>query len=307
MTKYLNMTKKIILTVGISGSGKSTFAKEEWNKNPLTTVVINRDSIRNLLFGFTDETISEYYKRSDLGKLEKQVTKYEDTLINEALCENKTVIVDATHLEKSYLKRFEFWNVLIEYKYFEVSVETAILRDSKRIRSVGVEVIKKQYEKFLNMQREGVPLVDSKPVEFKQDKNLPPCMLLDLDGTVAHMTNRTAFQWSRVGEDYVDTTIKAISNAIYFNHTANIIVCTGRDGVCLEESLNWLRDHNISFDKIYIRKQGDQRPDWVIKEELWRQISKDYYIMGLIDDRNQVVRRARALGLKVLQVEYGNF
>lgn len=77
--------KKIVLTIGISGSGKSTFAHEQWKANPTGVVVVNRDSIRNLLFGFTDQTIQEYYKRPDLNKLEKQVTKYEDTLINDRM------------------------------------------------------------------------------------------------------------------------------------------------------------------------------------------------------------------------------
>lgn len=301
------MSKKIVLTVGISGSGKSTFSHEQWKANPTAIVVINRDKIRELLFSYSEESIKEYYSRPDISKLEKQVTKYEDTLIHEGLAENKTVIVDATHLKKEFLERFKYWNVPIEYKYFDVSVETAIERDSKRNRSVGAEVIKRQYNQYLELQRQGIPVIDFEPVDFENDPNLPPCILLDLDGTVAHMTDRSPFDWKRVGEDYVDTVVKAVSNAIYLNHTANIIVCTGRDGSCLKESIDWLNDKGIYFDKIFIRKEGDQRPDYVIKEELWRDIAKNYYIKGLLDDRCQVVRRAQALGLKVLQVEYGNF
>nr|DAI89454.1 MAG TPA: polynucleotide kinase [Caudoviricetes sp.] len=56
-----------------------------------------------------------------------------------------------------------------------------------------------------------------------------------------------------------------------------------------------------------MRKEGDNRADYIIKRELWERISKDYYIKALIDDRSQVIRYARALGLKVFEVEYGNF
>ena len=49
------------------------------------------------------------------------------------------------------------------------------------------------------------------------------------------------------------------------------------------------------------------RPDWVIKEEMWRDLATRYNIVGMFDDRLQVVRRARALGLKVFNVEYNNF
>ena len=40
---------------------------------------------------------------------------------------------------------------------------------------------------------------------------------------------------------------------------------------------------------------------------MWRDISKSYNIELIYEDRNQVVRRARALDLKVAQVKYGNY
>jgi|SRR5690349_17850093 len=306
--KKVNM-KKIIVTVGISGSGKSTFAHEQWKANPQTTIIINRDSIRNLLFSYTDETIGDYYKRADLNQLEKIVTKYEDTLINEALCEDKTVVVDATHLEKKYLDRFKFWNVPIRYEYFEIDVNTAILRDSKRIRSVGAEVIKKQYGKFLNLQREG----DFKPVEFKNDYSKPDCWVFDIDNTIAHKGDRNPFDWKNVGEDTLDLAVSDlffIMNREYrYGTNETVIFCSGRDEVCREETEEWLKKHLGKFNdyKLLMRKQGDYRPDDIVKEELWRKIAEDYYITALIDDRNSVCRRGRALGLKVMQVEYGNF
>ena len=36
---------------------------------------------------------------------------------------------------------------------------------------------------------------------------------------------------------------------------------------------------------------------------MWNDICKDRYIMGLIDDRNQIIYRGRMLGLKAMQVE----
>lgn len=85
--------------------------------------------------------------------------------------------------------------------------------------------------------------------------------------------------------------------------------CSERDEVCRKETEKWLKFNLSKFNDytILMRKQNDQRPDWIIKEELWRDIVKKYYIEAIIDDRNQVVRRARSLGLKVFQVEYGNF
>lgn len=295
------MSKKLIVLAGISGSGKSSYAAELVQEHPHKYALVNRDKIRELLFGYTEETIVNYHKRPDLGKLEKQVTLYEDTLIHEGLNLDKTVIVDATHLKKEYLERFKFWNVPIRYVYFDTPIKVAIERDSTRNRRVGEEVIKRQFEAYSKLER----IKDYEPITFENDESKPTCFLIDLDGTLAHMSGRSAFEWIRVGEDSIDKSVKTIVNSIGYH--SKVFICTGRDGVCLKETTDWLIENRVSYDHIFIRREKDQRPDWVVKEEIWREISKDFYIAGLVDDRNQVVRRARALGLKVFQVDYGNF
>lgn len=300
----------LVILCGISGSGKSFYAHEKWEENPLTTIVINRDKIRELLYGFTEQTVSNYYSRPDISKLEKQVTHYEDTLIYEALQQEKTVIVDATHLNKAYLQRFEFFNVSIEYKYFDISLGGAIGRDANRNRSVGDKVISKQYNQYLELQRQGIP-VKYEPVEFENNSRKRSVWIFDIDGTIAHMTDRSAYDWKRVGEDILDNQVSNIfwaltDNAYFKDH---IIFCSGRDETCREETLIWLQKYLGKYNDfdLRMRLQGDNRADWIVKEEVWREIAEDYYIEALIDDRNQVVRRARSLGLKVFQCEYGNF
>ena len=56
-----------------------------------------------------------------------------------------------------------------------------------------------------------------------------------------------------------------------------------------------------------MRRIGDVSPDWQVKTEMWHEICKDRHIMGLIDDRNQIIYRGRMLGLKAMQVENGLF
>lgn len=292
------MKGKIICYIGISGSGKSTEAHKQWLQNPLSTIVISRDKIRNLLFNYTDENIHEYYVRTDLN-----------TLIYEALESNKTVIIDDTNLNKAYLQRFEFFNVPIEYKYFDISLGGAIGRDANRNRSVGDKIISKQYNQYLELQRQGTP-VKYEPVEFINDSRKYSVFIFDIDGTIAHMKDRNAYDWKKVGGDILDGSVAELFWALNSDERYNnIIFCSGRDEICREETLDWLK-RNLGSNNDYIlkmRPQGDNRPDWIVKEELWREIAENYYIEGLIDDRNQVVRRARSLGLKVFQCEYGNF
>lgn len=298
------MDKKLIVTVGISGSGKSTYAKQEFDKNPSNTIIVNRDKIRELLFGYTENTIWKYYYRNDLAKLEKQVTHYEDVLINEGLMQGKVVIVDATHLKKSYLKRFEYWNVPIEYEYFTVSIKDAVERINTRDRKISENIIKKQYDSYLNLRRGGVP-VRYTPVTLILNTSLPDCYIFDIDGTLAHKGSRNAYDWKLVGNDAVDISVQDL----FQSHTIQAkIICTGRDGVCEKETKQWLVLNGMgNYTEFHIRKQGDMRPDWVVKEEMWRDIATRYNIIYIVDDRNQVCRRARSLGLKVFQVEYGNF
>lgn len=304
------MKGKLKITVGVSGSGKSTWAHKQWMENPDGVTIVNRDKIRELLFGFTESNINEYYSMEKLGKREKEVTRYEDTLIHDALNHGKEVIVDATHLSIKYLERFKYWNVPTEIIVLPIgNIQVCIDRDKSRERSVGEDVIKKQAEKYRSLMKE----LDKNPIDFSptqifQSTGKKECFIFDIDGTLAHMNRdtRSPYDWHKVGEDIQDAptvaTLKSLKSA-----GAEIIICTGRDGSCALETAKWLKDHDISYRYMYIRDEGDCRADWIIKEEFWRDISKTYNIMGMFDDRLQVVRRARALGLKVFNVEYNNF
>jgi predicted kinase len=306
--KIIKMNKIIVL-IGCSNSGKSTWAHKQWEKNPQSTVIINRDKIRELLFSYTEDNVSEYYSRPDLSKLEKQVTKYEDTLINEALCEGKTVIVDATHLDVKYITRYEYWNKEIELVWFDVTLKEALTRNMSRRRQVDEAIITKQYVKYVNLRKE-LTSYSFSPKIIKNNRNLPPCVIYDVDGTIAKMTDRSPYDWSRVGEDLMIDSVCATIDWIgdlKLEYRPKVIICTGRDGEALEDTERWLIQNNIYYDEIFIRAKGDMRADWIVKQEMWESISKDNYIIGMYDDRLQVCRRARNLGLKVFNVEYNNF
>ena len=299
--------KSIEILVGISNSGKSTFAHQEWLKDPESTLIVNRDKIRELLFSYSEQSISEYYHRDDVYKLEKEVTKYENLLIKEGLNDDKRVIVDATHLALKYLKRFEFFNVPTTLKTFSIPLKDALERNSARNRSVDKNIIEKQWNRFNSL----ISVLEKEPLTFQTSKieldaELPDCIIFDIDGTLAHMKDRSPYDWRRVDEDIVDRGVKnACRSAIDSDNY--LVICTGRDAVCYNETQKWLEEHHIKYDSILMRPENDNRPDWIVKEEMWRVIAKNHNIVAIYDDREQVVQRARSLGLKVFQVEYNNF
>jgi predicted kinase len=311
---------KLIILVGISNSGKSTYASTLVQSNPSDYIRVNRDDIRSLLYGYNDETVYKYYERDDVRFLEKQVTRFEDTLIYDSLELGKTVIVDATHLTRAYIERFKYWNVETRIKIFDVTIEEAMVRDSLRSRKVNEDIINKQFKQYKSL----VHSLEKDPIDFTPVKldlgklDRKQAIIFDIDGTLAEKNDRNAFDWSKVRNDDEIAGVCSINRLLArgIKHIAKyyggsiapkIIIATGRDGVCLDDTELWLEDMEIEYDEIYIRPKGDMRPDWLIKQEMAQAILKDHNILGWFDDRLQVTRHLRMLGLEVYNVAHGNF
>lgn len=296
------------ILVGISGSGKSTYSREQQEKNPNIRIV-NRDKIRELIFGYTEENVVDYYDRPDIRHREKDVTSFEDTVIYDFLESGRDVIVDATHLNVEYLRRFKYWNVKTSIKVFEISLDLCKLRNSDRTRNVPDEILQRQWhqlqslihnDKFKELNFD-IKKIDNENKPFK-------CIVVDIDGTLAHKGDRNPFDWNKVKEDVVDPAVRLVTNAVNDLEDVKVFIATGRDGICIDLCNEWLDEENIMYNDIFIRPENDMRPDWVVKEEIWDKLNKDgYEIVAMFDDRLQVVRRARMLGYKVFHVEYNNF
>jgi len=79
--------------------------------------------------------------------------------------------------------------------------------------------------------------------------------------------------------------------------------------VSIHKYLGWLE---IEGDyTLHMRKEGDHRPDDILKKELLLKAfptKQDLEtIVGVFEDRKQVVEMYRSLGLRVFQVDEGNF
>jgi predicted kinase len=281
--------KKVILTRGLPGSGKSTWAKGLIDMNPNSYKRINNDDLRKMF----DNT--QY--SSDM---EKFIKKAVDVLVLLALEEGKHVILDNTHLSENSVNRIKELvkgkaEVVIQDMFLGIPLETCIKNDLKRLDSVGKDVIVKLYEQHLK-----------KTEPILQDKSLPNAIIVDIDGTLAHMKDRSPFDWQRVGEDECDDIIKGIVNS--YDNLGVTIVMSGPDGSCRDITIKWLEDNNIKYDSLLMRAESDFRKDSIVKKELFdNHIKNKYFIEYVLDDRNQVVDMWRDMGLKCLQVQEGNF
>ena len=86
--------QKLLILQGIVAAGKSTFAKQFVLDNP-TYVRVNRDSLRNMAGKYWEP------KREDL------ITKWELKCVANALDDGYNVVLDATNLNPTYLKKWK--------------------------------------------------------------------------------------------------------------------------------------------------------------------------------------------------------
>jgi predicted kinase len=284
---------KITILKGLPASGKSTWAKEQVLNSNGKIKRINKDDLRNML---------------DAGKWSKGnenlVLVTRDGLIKSYLGLGLDVIIDDTNLDFKHIKNIrgiaDELGAKVEVKFFDVPVQECILRDAGRgEKSVGKKVILDMYNRYLAPKYT--------PPEF--DPSLPDAILCDIDGTLAHnVTGRSPFDWHRVGEDEVDKAIADLVQGHYHHNIAKIILLSGRDKVCRIETEEWLQKHHIDYDFLYMRPEGNNEKDSIIKERIYREhIEGKYNVLFVLDDRQQVVDMWRSLGLKCLQVAPGDF
>ena len=142
-------------------------------------------------------------------------------------------------------------------------------------------------------------------------------IVFDIDGTLANIDHRRhhvavkpknwpAFQAAA----HLDTTHEAV--AILARSLATlahrIILCSGRGEQERPVTEVWLKKHQISYQRLYMRTEKDYRADDVIKQELLAQMRADGYDPWLaFDDRDRVVAMWRRNGIVCAQVAEGNF
>lgn len=280
--------KKVIILQGLPASGKSTWAKKMVTDNPGKYKRVNKDDLRSML---------------DCGRFsrsnEKTVLSVRDAIILESLEAGSHVIVDDTNLHKKHVNHITELvkgKAKVETKFFDVSVEEAIRRDLERPASVGESVIINMYNQFLKSDTE----------KYVPNQLKPTAYIFDIDGTLAEMNGRSPYEWDKVGEDILKHPVWHVLIGLK-SLGDKIIVFTGRDGVCSEDTKKWLKRNLVPFDHFDIRPEGDTRKDSIIKKEMFDKVKDDYNILGVFDDRDQVVDMWRDIGLQCFQVNYGNF
>ncbi len=138
-------------------------------------------------------------------------------------------------------------------------------------------------------------------------------VIFDVDGTLAHMNGRIArhggaapyLDWDAYDDDPDDSVRKIL---IAIENFYDVIICSGRKSSSYDVLKKWLDTNGIPYNALFMRDKDDNRKDSIVKREIYlEKIEPIYNVIGVFDDRNQVVDEWRSLGLKCFQVQPGDF
>lgn len=133
-----------------------------------------------------------------------------------------------------------------------------------------------------------------------------PAIIVDLDGTLALIGDRSPYDADDCGLDTVNPAVAAVIGWAAAAGNA-IILVTGRGLKASHRKYTeqWLTWNNIHYDELFMRRPGDSRPDHVVKAEIYRcRIEENHDVLFVLDDRRSVVRMWREeFGLTVFQVD----
>jgi len=141
--------------------------------------------------------------------------------------------------------------------------------------------------------------------EYVAPAGAPTAWIVDVDGTLARMTGRSPFDWARAGEDEpIPALVSAVTALARDGHRIVVMLhqsrpCRGKEPQhrCLTQS-----------SRTGMRPEGNTEQDALIKGRLFDgHVRERLAVVGVLDDRDQVVALWRSLGLPCFQVAPGAF
>lgn len=285
---------KLILTVGASASGKSTWAEEFVEGND-GWINLNRDDVRFELFtdGYRDWNRYKFNKTN-----ENQVSERINYLRDVAEDYQANIVVSDTNLNPKVRKVWQDWaavnNYEFELKLFPCDWSELVKRNAQRQGGLKESLLYDQFKRY--MQQFGA-IGEQELIPYTKGDSNQYTIIVDIDGTIADMTGvRKPFDWNKVGLDKPRNEIIDMVLALGAR-SQHITFMSGRDGVCYYDTIEWIEKYvmdstvsSISWDLV-MRKAGDVRKDYIVKYELFNEhIRGKFEVDAVFDDRDQVLQ-----------------
>jgi predicted kinase len=312
---------KLTIIRGLQASGKDTLARQlvaDTLSEPAPAMIVNRDYLR-FMAGLDTKP----------GPYESTITLQQHALVRAGLKAGRHVISSDTNLNSKYVKELgkigEFFGAEIDVIDMDIPLEECIRRDMERAKNgghmVGEDVIRATYKRyFINGKFPRNPLSNNVQVKLEpyvRDESLPTAYIFDIDGTKAGigekdgLPHRSPYDYTKVIDDFAHEDVIGLERTL--REAGHVVInLSGREDSCWNDTMRWLQSYGQYRDmdqpRLFMRKTGDKRADFIIKYEIFRDKIAPYYnVLGVFDDRDQVVKMWRDIGVRCYQVNYGNF
>lgn len=333
---------KLILMVGVPGSGKSTIAEKMREGDPDNIITVERDRTRSVLFG------ESYHKGNFPKKSEDEVTRVNDKLIKDGLRAGKTVIVSDTNVNprnvQGLVRTGRNYGAQIDFEYVNTPADECRRRNDARGKQGGRHVpkfvmdrmIQNAYDMDGNLKNykiasktgnvffvpkvtEGSKLIESfnKKLEFTNPFIDSSVVIVDVDGTLANNQNAAAFYlnhpdnrrkdyssfFKHIQDAEVNTNVRDLANKMRDNDGLSIVVLTGRSDSYAKELLSFIKRSGIKASRVIAKQEDDSRPDYDFKNDVINELKSEGLVLAhAIDDREGSIQTLEANGIMVSRV-----
>ena len=149
-----------------------------------------------------------------------------------------------------------------------------------------------------------------------RDEHPEKVYVFDFDGTIADIQHRVGYikkpyitgkrDYQRFFEECRnDKPVEWIIDIMRMLPRENIYILSGRNGNVIHDSVVWLEENKVPYNKIYMRYRTNYESDEILKLRMIDNGLKEK-IQWIVDDRQRVVDMWRENGLKVLQCSKWN-
>lgn len=301
------MPGKLTIFRGLPGSGKSTEAQrlvQTLLSVGVTAINIDRDMFR-LAGGFGV---------APAGSYEEIISDTQRAVIENGLLQNWNVIESSTNLNAKFLKSLvklgANCGAEVEIRDVDTPLDVCVERDENRRLAGGHFLGEDVLRSFANRvipkgkfpPKPKLPEIVSGTL-YVAPLDKPSAIIVDIDGTVAEVDGRSPYDYTLVSTDKPKQWVIDLIQGAHKNGE-KIIFMSGRDSMCYQDTWDWIiKNIWVPNFKLYMRAEGDQRMDAIVKLELFnKHIRDNYNVKYCVDDRAQVIKMYRSIGLNVLDV-----
>ena len=138
------------------------------------------------------------------------------------------------------------------------------------------------------------------------ESKLQRIVLVDVDGTISLRTVRGPYEWDKIATDAPNKAVIELLNDLVGNGQSLVFI-SGREEKYRGETETFIRQHIAGSHNLFLRANGDNRPDEEVKYELYiNNISGKFDVRFVLDDRDKIVALWRdVFGLPTFQVRPG--